>query len=554
MSEHELWNELGNLYFLSGSYNQAIHAYTRSIALDKNFGRPYSNMALAYVQKGKYLEAIDLYQLGIKLLKDDEEKAWSWFKLGNVYRQLKDYRRAVDAYERADKLDPAYRENELSTNKADALLNRKPTLEDTYLLVDETPIVEGKDEPAPVPAPISAPETMEEIQTPVTDQKPEIVIMEEDQVPASSPTSELIPLPEELTPWSFDEEIVPEEEPWPDFELWATDEAGVIGPDENIIFTDPLKWELKPAEEISMADGSPQFEMKITEETVTPSPVMDMADNNQCMSVMISPGTDFSVQVHQMGQREQQTVETQTVVVEEKPVPFVFVVPEGEDMTETPEFVAENITSPEAVQYETPTELPAFELSPEELAKIQVDIDKFKRVLEINPRNAFAWDTIGGLYKASSRYDEAIHAYQKAISIDSSRSVYFYHLGLVYAAERKLEDAILAFQRVIEIDPNYSLAHATLGGYYRRMGREELAKEHIDKAMSFLSDDENEYNRACMEAICGNTDRAFELLEIALENKQTVIEWVRRDPDLDFIRSDPRFNTLLLDYATRPTP
>jgi tetratricopeptide (TPR) repeat protein len=242
-------------------------------------------------------------------------------------------------------------------------------------------------------------------------------------------------------------------------------------------------------------------------------------------------------------------------MVEEKPAPLVFVISEGDDMTETPKFSEETVTSTEAVQYDAPAveELPAFELSPAEMAKIQIDIEKFKRVLEINPGNAFAWDTLGGLYKASGRYDEAIAAYRKAISIDSSKSIYFHHLGLVYAAERKLEDAVLAFQRVIEIEPDYSLAHATLGGYYRRMGQEELAQHHIDKAMSAISEDENEYNRACMEAICGNTDRALELLEIALKNRQTSVEWVRRDPDLDFVRSDPRFNTLLLDYATRPT-
>src|SRR5512142_2058664 len=62
MSEHELWNELGNLYFMSGAYNQAIHAYERSIKCDTSFGRPYSNLALTYVQQGKYEEAVELYR------------------------------------------------------------------------------------------------------------------------------------------------------------------------------------------------------------------------------------------------------------------------------------------------------------------------------------------------------------------------------------------------------------------------------------------------------------------------------------------------------------
>jgi len=44
---------------------------------------------------------------------------------------------------------------------------------------------------------------------------------------------------------------------------------------------------------------------------------------------------------------------------------------------------------------------------------------------------------------------------------------------------------------------------------------------------------------------CGNTDQAIELLKQALDLRQTSPEWVRGDPDLDFIRDDPRFQALV---------
>src|SRR5512142_1607943 len=106
MSEHELWNELGNLYFMSGAYNQAANAYQRSIRADTEFGRPYSNLALTYVQQGRYDDAIELYRRSIELLADAQEKAISLNRLGNVYRHLKDYSRAVVAFQEADELDP----------------------------------------------------------------------------------------------------------------------------------------------------------------------------------------------------------------------------------------------------------------------------------------------------------------------------------------------------------------------------------------------------------------------------------------------------------------
>jgi tetratricopeptide (TPR) repeat protein len=196
-----------------------------------------------------------------------------------------------------------------------------------------------------------------------------------------------------------------------------------------------------------------------------------------------------------------------------------------------------------------PAEAAGPERDAADLREIESGIAKFQRVVQINPRNAHAWDALGNLYKSAGSYKEALMAYEQAISNDPSKAMYHHHLGLVYACEGRTEDAIDAFQRVIEIDPDHSLAHAALGGYYRKMGLEELAQKHVGKVMKSIFDSENEYNRACLAAICGNTDQALELLRVALKNKQTYVDWILRDPDLDFIRQDPRFKQLISDYA-----
>jgi tetratricopeptide (TPR) repeat protein len=208
------------------------------------------------------------------------------------------------------------------------------------------------------------------------------------------------------------------------------------------------------------------------------------------------------------------------------------------------ELVNQTLTETESVQY-AQADYPLIEFSEGELAAIENDIAKFTRVAHINPRNGMAWYTLGNLYKSIGRYKDAIYSYKQAIEADSTKAPYYYHLGLVLAAEKMHEDAIKSFLKVIEIDPNYSLAHATLGGHYRKLGLEDLAQYHIKKAMGKAFLDENEYNRACLEAICGNTDNAIDLLQVALSNKQTYVEWARRDPDLDFLRGDPRFQALI---------
>ncbi len=102
----QVWNELGNVYFKSGSYEEAIAAYSKAIELERQFAWPYSNLALAYVQKGFLAEAILLYQRSIELFTLDREKALTWNRLGNVYRRMNDYSNAIAAYQTADELDP----------------------------------------------------------------------------------------------------------------------------------------------------------------------------------------------------------------------------------------------------------------------------------------------------------------------------------------------------------------------------------------------------------------------------------------------------------------
>ena len=67
--------------------------------------------------------------------------------------------------------------------------------------------------------------------------------------------------------------------------------------------------------------------------------------------------------------------------------------------------------------------------------------------------------------------------------------------------------------------------------------------------MKNIYESENEYNRACLDAICGNYDQAIELLHVALENKQTYVDWVLNDPDLDPLRDDERFQQLISEFS-----
>ncbi len=567
MSEHELWNELGNLYFISGAYNQAVNAYQRSIQSDASFGRPYSNLALTYVQQGKYDEAIELYRRSIELLAENKEKAISWNRLGTVYRHLKDYSRAVIAFQEADGLDPQ------STAEFPATADTHQEPAQVPSSVPDAPVVEQK-EPEPQIDWWDVDEN-----SALASRLAEATGCEEPDDSSASWTpadlsqyqQDILEMPEtgSLTTWGdtdFDQ----------DFEQYSP-----LDPEPDLYIPEPdnddlATWlplpEEEPRNEVEVEVAVPAF---VEEAQPIPVPQFERNESSyyhaiqsvDCATLLparaSAPGVaEYTERNDLLRNRQtdsQQTIEQQAVDVDVQDRPATDFSLAPEELIKPIE--AEPIQAAELQPVPAPVSLPSLEIAPaatgtpalqrdeDELREIEKGIAKFKRVVQLNPRNAHAWDALGTLFKSAGLYKDAILAYQQAISNDSSKSLYYHHLGLVYACEGQDEDAIGAFQRVIEIDPDYSLAHATLGGYYRKLGLEELAQKHIGKAMKNIFDSENEYNRACLEAICGNADQAIELLGVALKNKQTYVDWILRDPDLDFIRQDPRFKQMISDYT-----
>lgn len=102
----KVWNEKGNQSLRAGDYEDAIRAYNKAIKCDRSFGWSYTNLGIAYLQLGKYAEAVLLLQKSLELLATDKERAVAWNELGNLYRCLNDYHNAVVSYQKSDELDP----------------------------------------------------------------------------------------------------------------------------------------------------------------------------------------------------------------------------------------------------------------------------------------------------------------------------------------------------------------------------------------------------------------------------------------------------------------
>jgi tetratricopeptide (TPR) repeat protein len=110
----QVWNELGDSFSKAGTYEQASNCYRKVTEIAPNNGWSFYKLASSLVHQTKFDEAIPLYMKSIELFTDDKDKADIWNRLGNVYRRLNDYGKAVDAYQNAVKLN----------NESESLLTR----------------------------------------------------------------------------------------------------------------------------------------------------------------------------------------------------------------------------------------------------------------------------------------------------------------------------------------------------------------------------------------------------------------------------------------------
>lgn len=101
-------SSLGNIYFSSGQYQEAIEKYLESLEIkektnDKRFA-PYNNIANAYFYMGKYEEALKYYLKGLEFFEKigEQEKAFSLtLGAGNVYAAMQKYKDALTYYQKA---------------------------------------------------------------------------------------------------------------------------------------------------------------------------------------------------------------------------------------------------------------------------------------------------------------------------------------------------------------------------------------------------------------------------------------------------------------------
>ncbi|MCG6955944.1 MAG: tetratricopeptide repeat protein [Gemmatimonadetes bacterium] len=139
-------------------------------------------------------------------------------------------------------------------------------------------------------------------------------------------------------------------------------------------------------------------------------------------------------------------------------------------------------------------------------------IDRLRTALELNPTSWHANQILGMAYRLNADYSEAIEALETAITVAGRHPWSVMELGLTYLASGRTSQGEAIYDELSS-----------------RWSREYVPPTNL----SFLS------------GALGRVDEAFQWLERAYDERDTLMTWVKLLPHFDPLRDDPRYSRVL---------
>jgi TolB-like protein/DNA-binding winged helix-turn-helix (wHTH) protein/Tfp pilus assembly protein PilF len=203
----------------------------------------------------------------------------------------------------------------------------------------------------------------------------------------------------------------------------------------------------------------------------------------------------------------------------------------------------------------------------------------FKHAIELNPEQATAHQRYSLYLTAMGRSQESLTEIKRAHELDPlSLSINFSLAWRLYLA-RQYDQAIQQSRSTIDLDPNFVLAHLVLGQTYQQKGEFELAISELKKAASISPDSplmlgalghayavagnaadaeklrEDLIRRSSQQYVSPfyvaliftglkENEKALDWLDKAYQDRSNPLIFLKVDPELDPLRSSPRFQDL----------
>jgi serine/threonine protein kinase/Flp pilus assembly protein TadD len=209
------------------------------------------------------------------------------------------------------------------------------------------------------------------------------------------------------------------------------------------------------------------------------------------------------------------------------------------------------------------------------------------KALMYDPTLSEAYAALSLAYYNKKLFEDASSAGQKAIELDVNNYIAYWILGRIYHSTDRDLDAVELFKKVILLNPDFYSAYTDLSTCYERLGYSEeynmILQSQLDLFPKYLSKHPDDarahifyatrlaefgsieeaklegaralelnpndtlmlYNVTCLYSRLGEKDKSIDYLKRAISNGYQNFDWLKRDPDLDNIRTEAGYIELL---------
>jgi tetratricopeptide (TPR) repeat protein/predicted Ser/Thr protein kinase len=199
-------------------------------------------------------------------------------------------------------------------------------------------------------------------------------------------------------------------------------------------------------------------------------------------------------------------------------------------------------------------------------------IPEFERAIALNPDAGYSYLQLGLLLAWEGQYARAEEVCKRAVElqdqyISGNAGLQVVganaRLGYVYYLQGRYDDALREYERGLAFvgSSDHALKDRTaleimvkMGAAYHRLGRSAEAARQFKRAVKTFDgrvaagadDPYTRYYVATAHALSGDHDRAFDSLDqVAARLPALTLARMQRDPDLEPLRGDPRFDALI---------
>jgi tetratricopeptide (TPR) repeat protein len=175
-----------------------------------------------------------------------------------------------------------------------------------------------------------------------------------------------------------------------------------------------------------------------------------------------------------------------------------------------------------------------------------------RRAQDANP-SAQRRSELAMCYNWMRQYDQAVVEARKALELDPNFPVAYAELGTALVQLGRYEEAVAEMQKALDRGQKHALVSGMRGCAYARAGKKAEAREELEN-LKGLSKGQFAFALpiARIHAALGEKDQAFEWLRKSCDERDSRAVWIKVDPTLGSLRSDPRFAQLLAEMRLPP--